>query len=232
MGSFPAAAHRAVVKGSLELVEELAPKDASQDPNRKQKPGLGRDPSRAVWVKASSGDDAVEMRVIQERLCPGVEEGGEADPRAEVLGPESDLTEGFRNGGKEQVVGLLRIAEKQRVKGVGDGEDDVMILNGQQVALLRLAPARLLEVLALGAMAVATAIEGNQTMSAGVALVDVSTQSCRSALGDIADDSRLLAAQSGEPIGVLSEDVGEFRLRAARAARMARRAGHGSAVAL
>jgi hypothetical protein len=107
-----------------------------------------------------------------------------------------------------------------------------MILNGQQVALLRLAPARLLEVLALGAMAVATAIEGNQTVSAGVTLVDVSTQSCRSALGDIADDSRLLAAQSGEPIGVLSEDVGEFRLRAARAARMARRAGHGSAVAL
>ena len=69
-------------------------------------------------------------------------------------------------------------------------------------------------------------------MSAGVTLVDVSTQSCRSALGDVADNSRLLAAQSVEPIGVLSEDVGKFRLQAARAALMARRAVHASAVAL
>ena len=96
--------------------------------------------------------------MIQERLRPGVEDGGEADPRAEVLGPQGDLAEGFRNGGKEQRVGSLWIAEKQRVKDIGDGEDDVVILDGQQGVLLRLEPARLLEVLALGTVAVTAAV--------------------------------------------------------------------------
>jgi hypothetical protein len=69
------AVHRTVLKPALELLEEFGPKDPGQYPDRKQKPGLGRDPSRPIRVQASSGDDAVQVRVIQKRLRPGVQDG-------------------------------------------------------------------------------------------------------------------------------------------------------------
>jgi hypothetical protein len=115
------------------------------------------------------------------------------------------------------------------MQDIGHGEDDVMILGGQQVFLLRFEPARLLEALALGAVAVATAVVRDSLVAAGVTFVDVTTPGCRPARRDVSDNARLLLAQSWEPIGIHSEDIGELQLGAARAA-LARWAVHASAV--
>jgi hypothetical protein len=104
--------------------------------------------------------------------------------------------EGFGYGGKKQSVGLARIGEEERVKDVGDGEDDMMILRGQQSLLLRLKPAYLLETLTFRTVAVPARSVRNLLVSTLIALLDVTAQSRRSAVGDGSDNARLLSCEA------------------------------------
>jgi len=106
-------------------------------------------------VKASSGDNAVKMKVIEKRLRPGVKHQREADPGSEVFGPKRDLVKSFRYSSKSQVVSLPAIGKKERVKHIGHSEDDMMIFDRQQTLLLGLKPAHLFEALAFGTVTVA-----------------------------------------------------------------------------
>jgi hypothetical protein len=106
-------------------------------------------------VKTSSSDNAVKMKVIQKRLRPGVKYQREANPGSEVFWPKRDLVKSFRYSSKGQVVGLLAIGKKERVKHIGHSKDDMMIFDWQQTLLLSLKPAHLLETLAFGAVTVA-----------------------------------------------------------------------------
>jgi hypothetical protein len=182
-------------------------------------------------VKASSGDNAVKMRVIPKGLGPGVKDQREADPGPEVFGPERDLVKSFRDGRKDQVVGLPAIGQKERVKDIGHREDEMMVFGGQQPPLLSLKPSHLLEALAFGTVTVAAGVVGDLPVSAPITLLDVTAQDCGAALGNGPDDPRLLAGKLRQPIGVLAEDVGEFQLWAVRAALMVRQAMHASALA-
>jgi len=181
-------------------------------------------------VKASSGDNAMKMGVIEEGLCPGVKDQREADPGPEVFGPERDLVKSFRDGSKDQVVGLPAMGRKERVKDVGDREDEMMVFGGQQSNLLSLKPSHLIEAPAFGTVTVAARVVGDLPVSAPITFLDVAAQGCGAALGNGSNNPRLLTGKHRQPIGVLAEDVGEFQLWAVRAALMVRRAMHASAL--
>ena len=79
-------AERAGIESLLEFLEELASEDPREDPDGEQESRLGRDPTVALGVEASAGDDAVKVWVIGEGLGPGMEDRGEADAGPQVLG--------------------------------------------------------------------------------------------------------------------------------------------------
>jgi hypothetical protein len=63
------------------------------------------------------------------------------------------------------------------VESVGDGEDDVVILDGQQVSLLRRDPAELLRALTLGTVPVPARVVVDLAVAATVAVLDVAAES-------------------------------------------------------
>ena len=48
--------------------------------------------------------DHVDVRMMRHRRAPGVEHGGDADPRAEVLGIRRDGQHGLRGRSEQQIV--------------------------------------------------------------------------------------------------------------------------------
>jgi len=96
------------------------------------------------------------MQVLREILSPRVQHRRDADRAAEV--PRIVAEDEQRVGGRteEQRVDHTRIALRQGVEGMRQGEDDVEVRNGQQVGAVCREPPFLRERLALGAVAIAT----------------------------------------------------------------------------
>ena len=93
-------------EGELEGLKELPPKHLGQPQDRQEVGRLGGDPALAVQAQASSGGDAVDVRVMLELLIPGVELGNEAGGGPEIAPAHVDH-------------GLCRGFEQQRVRFVG-----------------------------------------------------------------------------------------------------------------
>ena len=99
--------------------------------------------------------------MLRERLAPRVEDRGDPDRAAEVprIAPEGEQRVGGR--AEEQRVDHARIALRERVEVVRQGEDDVEVRDRQQVGLARREPPFLGERLALGTVAIATGVVGD-----------------------------------------------------------------------
>ncbi len=67
----------------------------------------------------------MDVRVVKKGLCPGVKDGGEADPGAEVLRVRRNFKERLRCGCEQETVGHPWIRQKERVELLRDREDYV-----------------------------------------------------------------------------------------------------------
>ncbi len=85
--------------------EKLPPEKPAEHLNRQEVALTPGDPALCVKRQPTTGDDAVQMRVEQEILPPGVQEGGRGDLRAEVVGVASYLLQGLRRRVEEKRVG-------------------------------------------------------------------------------------------------------------------------------
>ena len=70
--------------------EEQAPKQSRQHPHRQEEAKSAGDPALAIGREAAAGYHAVQMRVMQQVLAPGVQDRDEADLGAQVPGVRSD----------------------------------------------------------------------------------------------------------------------------------------------
>src|SRR5262245_55051623 len=59
----------------VEQREELAAVEPGQDPYREEESIARGDPALAVAGQAPSGDHAMHVRMVQQGLCPGVQDG-------------------------------------------------------------------------------------------------------------------------------------------------------------
>ena len=66
-------------------MQKLSTKEPGQDFDGQEEARFCPDPAVASGIEPAAGDDAVQVRVKLEFLSPGVEYGGEADLRPEVL---------------------------------------------------------------------------------------------------------------------------------------------------
>ena len=114
----------------LQRREEDPAEVAREDPDGQEEPGAAGDPTGAAACEPAARDDAVQMRRMDERLAPGVQDGEEADLGAEVAGVGSDRAERLGDGAEEQTVDDGLVLGGDLGDRRGHGEDDMEVLGG------------------------------------------------------------------------------------------------------
>ena len=71
------------------------------------------------------------MRVVEELLRPGVQDGGDGDLGAQAA--EGDLRQGLGDRGEEEIIGHAGSGQEKGMKLRGDGEDDMEVGHRQQL---------------------------------------------------------------------------------------------------
>ena len=87
-----------------EPFEKEAAEPARQHAHGQEEAGLAGDPARSVRRQAAAGNDDVDMGMMGQRRAPGVEDGGEADARAQMLRVGGDRDEGLGGDPEQEVV--------------------------------------------------------------------------------------------------------------------------------
>ena len=153
------------------------------------------------------------MRVMDERLAPGVEDGEEADLGAEVAGVGGDGAQRLGHGPEEETVddGLVLdgdLGDRRR-----HGEDDVEVLGGQQVRPAPLEPRGAGQGLTARTVAVAAGVVPDAPMAAVATLLDVAAEGGGATLLDGRHHAALRRREGGPDLGsevvaVAAEDLG------------------------
>ena len=118
-----------------EPFEEEPAEETRQHPHGQEEAGLAGDPARTVRRQAAAGNDDVDVRMVGERRAPGVQYGGQADARAEMLRVGGDRGQRLRGGPEEEVVDGRLVLERDRADRRRQGEDDVIVGNRQELRL-------------------------------------------------------------------------------------------------
>ena len=142
----------ATTESGVQAVEEQAAERLRQRVNGKQEVGFAGDPSLAVEGDAAAGDKTMDMRVVGQRLPPGMQHGDEADLGAEAFGGE--VGKRLRCRTHQQPVRDLLVLKSDRGRRGRQSEDDVKVGNRQQFGLASGEPFRSRRPLTLRAMAV------------------------------------------------------------------------------
>jgi hypothetical protein len=158
------------------------------------------------------------MGMMLQSLVPGVEHAEEADLGSKVPGIASDLQQSCSTGVKQQVVDQSFILQCERSQFPRQGEDDVHIAGGQQLAFPRLEPAQAGIALTLGAVPVSARVVGDGGMSAVRALIAMSTQRSGTAACDGQQHLLVLAVDPlatafNEGLSCAANDVGHLQRR-------------------
>jgi len=135
------------------------------------------------------------MRVMQQILPPGVQDGDKADLGAQMFGVARDGAQRLGGGSKQDVVRHSLVLVRDRCNLLRHGEDDVEILHWQQLSLPVLKPLCTHQRLTLWAVPIPATVECDALVPTGIALLDVAAQRRGATLLDGTHDAALPAAQ-------------------------------------
>ena len=202
-----------VLKGWFDGLQQEPPEHCGQNLDWKKEFGLTVKPLGVIVIEATASDYAMDVRMKQQILAPGVEDGEEPDFSAEMLRVGGNDRHGGRAGCKQQLVKQLFVAQGQIVELLGDGEHDVVVVDGQQFALPAFEPFGSGQIPALGAMAVTAGVVGNALMKAVAADLHMPTQRGGPARLDGPHQTQLIVRQGmmcAVPLAVDAEDIGQL----------------------
>lgn len=111
----PGEAKISVVESLLEAVEEFAPEQFCQGTDRHEEVVFCRDPSGAIRVESTGGDDDMKVNVRGQFLVPCVKDGGEAGQRFQSRPTPGQQEQSLGGGFKEQVIKDALVSDEQRV---------------------------------------------------------------------------------------------------------------------
>jgi len=114
--------------------------------------------------------------MMGERRAPGVEDGGEADARAQMLGVSGDGDQRLGGGPEQEVVDDGLVLERDRADRRRQGEDDMIVGNRQEFGLAFSEPLPRRRALTLRAVPAAAGIVGHAFVRAVLAALDVSAE--------------------------------------------------------
>jgi hypothetical protein len=145
----------------FEVSQELTPKHPGEHFDRDKELPLAAYPSLAIQGQPSSCDDAMQMRMVQEGLGPGVQDGNETHFCSQVLGVLRYLFEGLRCSLEQDRVNHILVSQGQRSEAFREGEDHMEVSCGEQILFPGFKPSLFIQALALGAMAVSAGVVGD-----------------------------------------------------------------------
>jgi hypothetical protein len=107
----------------------------------------------------------MEVGMVLQSLAPGMEDGGHAEPGAEVLGVGRDGGERLGRAAEQDGIDDDLVLEGDLSGGGWQGEDDVEIRHGKEFGLTFGEPLRTCRALALRAMPITTEAMGRAARS-------------------------------------------------------------------
>lgn len=172
--------------------QELAPEQRADDPNREQEIGTTRHPA-VIVSEPSTGDDAVQMRMIAHLTGPGVQHRG--DPWKRIPVGLTQLQQGLGGRLEQQAVHHPTIRQRHRAKRLRQREHHVEVVGRHQPLQPTLNPAALLSPLADGAVSIPAGVVGLPGLPTVGAEVHVSPQRGGATVDEMAKDASLFWAQ-------------------------------------
>jgi hypothetical protein len=218
----------------VKAFEKKTAEQAGEHAHGEEEASLAGDPARAVRREAAAGNDHVDVRVMGERRTPGVQDGGEADARAEMLRIGGNGDQRLGRSPEQEVVDDGLVLERDGADRRRQGEHDVIVGNRQEFRLALGEPLARRRALALWTMPVAAGIIGDAFMRAVLATLDVSAERRGPATLDRRHHLQLgeadvpgVSLAPRRPMG--AKDVGDLRtaIRGPRHAGLVRRAAIG-----
>src|SRR5580700_7736863 len=118
----------------------------------------------------------MDMGMMGEGRAPGVEDGGEADARAEMLRVGGDDDQRLGGRSEQQVVEGGLVVERDGADRRREGEDDVMVRDRQEIGFALRQPLARRRALTLRAVAVAAGVVGDAFVRAVLTALDVTAK--------------------------------------------------------
>jgi hypothetical protein len=109
----PGTGEQLLAVGAPQTSDKLSTKDFTEHFDGKEERVLGVNPARLVRRNTAAGNDAVDVRMEQEILAPGVKDAEETDLGTEMLEAPRNLAESFSDGAEQEVVELGLILQNQ-----------------------------------------------------------------------------------------------------------------------
>src|SRR5439155_25991405 len=154
------------LKGVLEPGDKLAAEDSAEHFDGKKERSARGDPAGVARSETAGSQHAMDMRMMLQPLVPGMEHAEETDLGSQVAWIAGDLQQSWSTGVEQQVVDQPFILQCEWSKFPRQGEDDVHVAGGQQLAFPRLEPAPAGVALTLGAVPVSARVVRDGSMSA------------------------------------------------------------------
>jgi len=156
-----------LLESSFQAGDELAAEDATEYVDGEEEGIAGMNPLSAVGREATGGNDAVDVRMSEQVLSPGMEYREESDLGAQMFGIAGYFQKGFRTGAEQEVIEDLLVLQRQWGELVRQSKDNVDIGDGQKFTLPSHNPLVASAALTLWAMAIAaTVIRGGAIATA------------------------------------------------------------------
>ena len=92
------------VEGLFQRGKEQPTEQTSEHADGQKELGPAGDPTAAVGRKTATGDDAMQVWMVQQGLAPSVKDGEEAELGAKMFGISGDCAQGFGSGVEQDVV--------------------------------------------------------------------------------------------------------------------------------
>ena len=202
-----------------EAIEEEPAERLRQRLNGQKEVRLAADPAPAVEGDAAARNEAVDMRVMGERLSPAMQHRDQADLGGQA--PGGKRHERLGGGAHQEAVDRMLVLEGDLGSRRRQSEDDMEVGNRQQLRLTSRQPLGARRPLTLRTMAVSAPVVGDAGEPAVVAAFDVPAEAGCPASHDRADHASLDAPEmsgvrSFITLAVAAEDVGQFERRPRR----------------
>ena len=160
--------------GGIEQIEEFGAKNDAEGMNVKQEVGSCRNPARAVEGKRAAWDQTVQVKVIQQGLIPGVENGEETDLAFQM--GSSEIGKSFRHRLEEDVEENLLVGEDQRIQFMRKSKDQMEVADRKKLRFLGLDPFISGRRTTPGTMPVPARVEKGAFKAAGIAPLQMTAQ--------------------------------------------------------
>src|ERR1700691_4449805 len=116
---------------AFQTSEELAAEYAAKNLHRQEERIAGSYPAAVVRRQSTRWNGAVNMRVQQQVLSPGMQNAENTDFRTQVSGTARYFQQCLCAGGEQQVVEQTRVVQRQYIEFVRHGEHDMKVAGGK-----------------------------------------------------------------------------------------------------